>query len=147
MNNNKIIGVVGGLDLYVGLDLVKKIYDNTLAIRDQDYIDIILFSKSNITDRTEFLLGIEQKNPADEIFEVINELESVGTSIVGIPCNTTHSSQIFSSLVHKLKCVNSKVRLINMIESVGEYILDKYSNVNKIGLLSTTGTFKSSRRV
>ena len=67
----KIIGVVGGVGPFAGLDLNKKIFDNTRTIREQDHLDVYLLSSSSrISDRTEYLLdpdGVE--NPAAAVCE------------------------------------------------------------------------------
>ncbi|RPI41687.1 MAG: aspartate racemase, partial [Bacteroidetes bacterium] len=58
-----MIGIVGGMGPYAGLDLLRKIYDNTLAGSDQEHLDTILISlSSRIPDRTEYLLGKENLN-------------------------------------------------------------------------------------
>ena len=36
MDERNAIGVVGGLGPYAGLDLVKKVFDNTAASTDQE---------------------------------------------------------------------------------------------------------------
>jgi len=35
---NKMIGVVGGIGSYAGIDLIKKIYDHTRATCDQEHL-------------------------------------------------------------------------------------------------------------
>ena len=53
-----MIGIVGGIGPYAGLDLLKKVFDNTLANSDQEHLDTILLSMpSKIEDRTEYLIG------------------------------------------------------------------------------------------
>ena len=65
-NNSTMIGIVGGVGPYAGLDLMRKVFDNTLAHCDQDHVDALLFSHSSkIVDRTEYLEGREQDNPAE----------------------------------------------------------------------------------
>ena len=34
------IGVIGGVGPYAGIDLVKKVFDNTIASSDQEHIDL-----------------------------------------------------------------------------------------------------------
>ena len=48
-----MIGIVGGVGPYAGLDLLRKLLDNTLANSDQEHLDTVLLSlPSGIMDRT-----------------------------------------------------------------------------------------------
>ena len=52
------IGVLGGVGPYAGLDLMRKIFDQTEANCDQEHLSVIQYSLSeHIIDRTRFLLG------------------------------------------------------------------------------------------
>ena len=51
----KTIGVVGGVGPYAGLDLAKKIFDNTEAQHDQEHLDVLLVNSPRlINDRTAY---------------------------------------------------------------------------------------------
>ena len=144
MNNEKIIGIVGGLGPYAGLDLVKKIFDQTKAKTDQEHLPIALLSiPQQIEDRTSFILNETNVNPADAIFTIIIKLEQIGADIVGIACNTAHTPEIFDVILKKLKQANSTVRLVHMIKEVAAYIRESYPSVRDIGVLSTSGTYKT----
>ena len=59
-----MIGIVGGVGPYAGLDLMRKVFDQTLAGGDQEHVDALLFSlPSGIADRTEYLEGRVEQNP------------------------------------------------------------------------------------
>ena len=144
MCNNKIIGIVGGVGPYAGLDLCRKIFDNTKADKDQDHLCIALLSMpGNIEDRTAFLLGNSDINPAFAISKVIIKLEHMGAGIIGIPCNASHAPQIFNVILDELKKANSSVKLINLVEEVAVFIKKHYSSVNNVGVLAINGTYKS----
>ncbi len=50
-----MIGVVGGMGPYAGLDLVQKIFDHTQAKTDQGHIPVSMISiPHSIEDRTKF---------------------------------------------------------------------------------------------
>ncbi|MBT4604099.1 aspartate/glutamate racemase family protein [archaeon] len=144
MKNKNIIGIVGGVGPYAGTDLVEKIFDNTKAKTDQEHLPVALLSfPKDISDRTSFLIGENKVNPADAIFKIISKLELIGASVVGIPCNTAHSPKIIDEIKKKLKKSKSKIKLIDMIVEVADYIQINHPNIKKIGLLSTIGTYKS----
>ncbi|MGC1633093.1 MAG: amino acid racemase [Gelidibacter sp.] len=139
-----MIGIVGGVGPYAGTDLLNKIFNNTLAHTDQEHLDAILISMSStIDDRTEYLIGNIEDNPAHAIVKVLLKLEKVGATIAGIPCNTAHSDQIFEVIKSELQNANSTIQLLHMINETVDFIAAHYPKVTKIGVLSTTGTYKS----
>ena len=139
-----MIGIVGGVGPYAGLDLVRNIFDQTLARSDQEHMDVVMLSMpSSITDRTEFLLDQSGENPGLGIAGVINRLEAAGATVAGIPCNTAHADEIFSRTVNELQQAGSKIRLLNLVEEVIASIRERHPHAGNIGVLSTTGTLKS----
>ena len=139
-----MIGIVGGVGPYAGVDLLKKVYDNTIAETDQDYLDTLLLSMSSIIeDRTKYLLDKNLENPGYAIAKIITKLHLSGATVVGIPCNTAHSKEIFDLIKNELRSNEIAVSLLNMIDETAAFIAKNYSNITKVGVLSTTGTFKS----
>jgi len=129
---------------YAGLDLARKVFDNTIASRDQEHLPLVLVSApEEIEDRTLFLTGKSNRNPAESIFPIISSLEQAGATVAGIPCNTAHAPQIFDPLAAKIKEAGYRVRLLHMIKEVGQFIRESHSNLKCIGLLSTMGTFRT----
>ncbi|MFP4019333.1 MAG: aspartate/glutamate racemase family protein [Bacteroidales bacterium] len=143
MNNKEnIIGIVGGVGPYAGTLLVEKIFNETKANCDQEHLPVALLSlPSRIVDRTEYLMGNERVNPAYAVHEIIKMLEQTGASVVGIPCNTMHADEIFETLRQEMEKSGSKVRLVNMIDEVTGFIQYYYPSLEKIGILSTSGTY------
>ncbi len=139
-----MIGVLGGVGPYAGLDLVQKIFDQTEAKCDQEHLAVALLSLPNqVGDRTDFLLGKTETNPADVVFEILVKLEQLGADVVGIPCNTLHSAAIFNALLEKLRKAQSKIKLLNMIDEVVKFILGNHPNIKNVGVLCTTGAYKT----
>ena len=138
----KIIGIVGGVGPYAGLDLNTKIFDNAPAKKDQDFPNVILISFSEIIgDRTMYVLNPEKhENPAFSIAEVVATLAGAGAEYIGIPCNTAHCRPIFSKVEEIIAEKGLKVVLVNMIEETVSHILENYPRIKKVGLLSTLGT-------
>ncbi|NQT65818.1 MAG: aspartate/glutamate racemase family protein [FCB group bacterium] len=145
MSNKKIIGIVGGLGPYAGLDLARKIFDQTEAKSDPEYLSVALLSiPQEIEDRTSFLLGKVNINPAHAIHRIIRKLEKIGACVIGIPCNTAHSPRIFDVILEELKKTNSSVKLINMISEVANFIRGNYPLVRNVGVLGTIGMYKTN---
>ena len=139
----RIIGIVGGIGPYAGLDLCDKIMQETVVKSEQDHLPIALISlPDKIEDRSRFLLGQSNINPAFEVSEVIQKLYEIGATHIGIPCNTMHAPEIFNILTEQIKNKGLNVRVVNMIDEVISHIKTNFNNFSKIGILSTTGTFK-----
>ena len=144
MERSKIIGIVGGVGPYAGLDLSRKVFDQTLASRDQDHLGVILISWSDlIPDRTEFLLGREKKNPGMAIVRVIGALEAAGAEVIGIPCNTAHSPEIFRVIQQIVGKNGKRVKILHMVEEVAAFVKMQFPAIRKVGILGTNGTILS----
>ncbi len=141
----KIIGIVGGVGPYAGLDLNKKVFDNLKTNgTDQDYLNVFLLSRSSdIPDRTEYLEGKIKTNPANGIFRTILKLESIGANVVAIPCNTAHSPIIYNEVKSLLKKHGCKIKLLHIVKETHRFIEENFSKGEKIGLLGTKGTYKT----
>ncbi len=139
-----MIGIVGGTGPYAGLDLVRKVFDNTLAGSDREHLDVVLMSMpSGIPDRTEFLLGKTRDNPAYAIAEILIRLDATGSRVAGIACNTAHADRIFGVILQKLRETECRIRLLHMIDETISYLGRTHPGLSRIGVLSTTGTYES----
>ncbi len=139
-----MIGIVGGVGPYAGLDLATKICNQTLAHSDQEHLPIALLSVPHaIADRTAFLLGQTDVNPAYALAAIIRQLEAIGATVVGIPCNTAHSPHIFDVILDELAAVGSRVQLVHMIHETARFLADHPQRPRWVGVLCTTGTART----
>src|SRR5687768_16054741 len=139
-----VIGIVGGMGPQSGLALFNSILCHTNATMDQQHLSVILMSFPRyIVDRTSFLEGTLGINPAFNIVKIIRKLENAGARVIGIPCNTSHSPEIFDIILKALDKMNSKAKLVNMPFETCKFIKDNYAHVRRIGLMATNGTYKS----
>lgn len=137
----KNIGIVGGVGPYAGIDINKKILENTNADTDQKNVDVFLVSRPRrIADRTAFILGESDENPAYEVFNTIQLLEKIGADVIGIPCNTCHSPPIYDKIQELMNEHHCQVKLVHLIEEVYNYFLDHCKGVDKVGVLCSGGT-------
>ncbi len=139
-----MIGVVGGVGPFAGLDLLQKIMTQTVARRDQDHLTVVSLSQPDaIPDRTAFLVGETLLNPARPILAQLQQLERIGATVAGIPCNTAHAAAIMNVINEGLAASGSHLRLLHMIREVGRLLQREYPSAGKVGLLSTIGTARS----
>ena len=139
-----MIGIVGGMGPFAGLNLVECIHDQTNAKTDQDHLSVALLScSSQIADGTSFILGETSINPAFGIADVIEKLYNIGAKIISMACVTAFSDVIYNVLLDELHKRKIKVIMVNMLNETCLYLKDHFLHLNKIGILSTTGTYKT----
>ena len=137
----RMIGIVGGVGTFAGIDLYRKLYQHTEARTDQDHPPLALLSIPEIVlDRTQYLKGEVDENPGIAIAGIINSLADLGAEVIGIPCNTAHAPVIFGEIV---KRIPDQIKLLHMIEEVGSYLSTNHPEVRKAGILGTNGTYLS----
>ena len=138
------IGIVGGAGPHAGLDCAKKILQETIAEKDQDYLPTILVSTPEIIkDRTKFILGESLENPAYAIFDNILDLYHMGAKLIGIPCNTAHSPAIKNVFMEKIQQSDINIKVLDMIAETANFLKKECPEVKNVGILSTVGTWEA----
>ncbi len=142
---DNIIGIVGGMGPYTGLDLAAKILDqsNARTAADQPSL-MVLACPAWINDRTDYLVRQQGENPAYAILEVISRLHSVGARTIGIPCNTAHAPAIFEVIRAGCDKLSPAVTLAHMIEEVGLFLAEYHPEIRQAGILCTLGSYKTN---
>ncbi len=141
-----LIGIAGGMGPSAGIDLSSKIVDQTIASKDQEHIPQILYSDPGaIGDRTEYILGKIKENPAYNIAKILVKLESAGAVIACLACNSAHAPQIFDVVEDELAKKGSSIKLFHIIDEVGKFIKFQYPDIRKVGILGTSGTYKTKQ--
>lgn len=143
MNTEPIIGVIGGMGPHAGLDLVQKIIDQTAASTDHDHVPVALLSyPAHIPDRGDFLFGRTAVNPADAMAAIAVQLEALGATVAGIPCNTAHAPPIFDALQAALAEGGHRLRLLHMLDETARFLREHYPGLRRVGVLSTLGSYR-----
>jgi len=86
---NRIIGILGGMGPEATLDLYRHIISLTPASRDQDHIQVLIYSNPKIPDRTKAITA-GGENPLPYLREAAKLLEKGGAGIIAMPCNAAH---------------------------------------------------------
>jgi len=125
------LGVVGGM----GAHATARFYDLLIAkqtvAREQDYMDVLVYSKSSIPDRTAFILGHSEDNPLPAIKHAIQVLRNAGCGCIAVPCVTSH--YFWDALDHV-----ENVPILHMPDITAQFIQRR--GLTRVGLLATTGT-------
>lgn len=137
-----MIGIIGGVGPYAGVDLVTKILDHTRAGVDQEHLPLVLLScPQRIVDRTEYLQGNVQPNPGFALGRLAVQAAVAGARVVAIPCNTAHAPKIFEVVDASLRAHRKDVQLVHMVDEVVASILRLPTRPKTVGVISTSGTF------
>lgn len=138
------IGIAGGMGPDAGIAMSKNIVLQTIAKKDQEHLPQILYSfPESVPDRTKYIIGETNENPAYPISDIFIKMESVGVRYAAMACNSAHAPQIFNVIVSELTKHNTQIRLFHMIEEVGKFIKNYYPVCTRIGILGTTGTYRA----
>ena len=150
MKGEKVVIIGGGVGPLAGTLLHNHIIENTLTDgTDQSHLDIYHFSRSSdIPDRTIAIESDSVEEPALGMYRTFkiaaSSIEEEGKDAVGgIPCNSFHAPQIFDAFTELMKEFEPRISIINMVEVTVEEILKDYPHVQRIGIMSTTGTRKT----
>ena len=139
-----MIGIVGGMGPLAGLDLQRKIIEQTLAERDQEHLAVISLSQpAPLPDRTAYLLGETADNPAQAIADQLQRLAQAGATVAGLACNTAHAPPIFNVIRAQLETADFSLILLHMIEEVARHLQHHHPRVQGVGLLTTTGSYRT----
>jgi len=139
--SKKIVGIIGGIGPYAGLDLVDKIFKNTIAHKDIDHIPLVLVSIPElIADRTDFILKRSQVNPAEGIKKALDQLTHSGVEIAAIACNAAHSEPIFKTAQSYAQKLG--IELVSIIDATVKY-LQQLDSVKRTAVFSVMATYHS----
>lgn len=129
----KSLGVIGGLGPMASAYFLERLIDMTDAKTDQEHLDVILFDRPGVPDRTAYLLG-KGESPLPRMQETARTLESLGASCIAVPCVTSHA--LYGELAAAVG-----ISVLHMVEETAAYL--KGAGIRKAGILATDGTIRT----
>ncbi len=129
------IGIIGGVGPAATVDFIDKIIRNTEAQKDQEHIKMVMEHNPQIPDRTANLIG-DGVDPTIPLYATCKRLERDDADLIAIPCNTAHA---YVERIQK----HLDIPIVNMLFETVLYIGKHYPDIDKVGLLATTGTVQS----
>ena len=92
MHQEGILGVLGGMGPQATNTFYQYIIDRTDAHSDQEHLSVLIFSDSDMPDRTGAILGSETDRAAvsQRLLDDARLLEAAGCTVLAVPCNTAH---------------------------------------------------------
>ncbi len=128
------LGVIGGLGPMATALFMRMVIEMTDARTDQQHIEMIIYNCPQIPDRTRYILGESEENPAPKLLEIGRELERQGVALIAIPCIT--SGYFLPELTGKIR-----PRIIDIVEETCRYLMQR--GIRRAGLMATSGTVES----
>lgn len=136
MDNEHIIGVLGGMGPEATASFFYKLIHATKVNKDQDHYRVVIDSNPKIPDRTKAIFK-EGESPVPYMIETAKNVERSGASVLVSPCVTSY---------YFMKDVQKEVNIpiINIFSVLADYLEKELPEVEKIGILCTSGTRKTA---
>jgi len=128
-----LLGVIGGMGTQATACFYDKLHKLQNVTKEQDYLDVLLYSKPSVPDRTAFIVGQSDENPLDSLINAAGVLESAGVSCIAIPCITSH-------YFYEKLAVAVDTPILNLLDETAAFVAER--NVRRICLLATDGTVR-----
>jgi len=138
-----VIGIIGGVGAYAGLDLNRKIFEFSHARTDQAYPEVYLLTVPSVPDRSRYLLYHDVVHPGKVLIEVVDKLCTIGVDVFAVPCNTAHSPEIIDMVATYCQDKEHHIRFVHMIKETAAVITNTIVGIQRVGLLATLGTYFS----
>lgn len=127
----KSLGIIGGLGPMATAYLLQLIIEMTDAKTDQEHLDVIVFNRPQVPDRTAYILDSSLPSPLVSMSETAKTLEALGVSYLCAPCVTSH-------YFYEELAAGVSIPLIHMVKETAAQLHNE--GKRKTGILATTGT-------
>ena len=130
------LGVLGGMGPQATNTFYQFVIDRTEAACDQDHVNALILSDSQMPDRTGAILGSEREREAvfQRLLDDARLLERAGCTVIAVPCNTSH---FFLDRVQE----RVGVPILHMIRETARLLAAQ--GLKRPGILATDGTIQS----
>lgn len=131
-----LVGVIGGVGPLATAYFLGKVVRLTVAERDQDHLDMIVFDHAAIPDRTAYIMGTSAEDPGPVMADDARRLEDFGAQFLVVPCNTAHNftDEVVAAV---------RIPVVSIIEETVGEAQARVPGLSAVGLLATTGTAAS----
>lgn len=133
-DDTKRLGVIGGLGPIATAYFYELLIKMADARTDQEHIEVLIYSKPSIPDRTDYILGRSSDNPLQSMIDIGRTLVSMGTDYIAIPCITAH-------YFHDALLEGINIPIIHIIKETAQYL--KSEGIWNVGIMATEGTVYS----
>lgn len=133
---NSRLGVLGGMGPQATNTFYQFIIDRTDARTDQEHVNALILSDSQMPDRTGAILGDEGAREAvfQRLLADARLLEGAGCTVLAVPCNTSH---FFLDRVQE----HIGIPILHMIRETARLLAGQ--GKTRPGILATDGTIRT----
>ena len=129
------LGIIGGMGPEATQVMYRELIEFTDARRDQDHLDVLIYSHASMPDRTAAIESGDTAEVRALLAADARKLRQAGADVLAIPCNTSHC---FISDVENAV----DIPVVNMVEEAAAHIARK-PDIKKVGILATDGTLRT----
>ena len=134
MENKTTLGVIGGLGPIATAHFMELVIRMTEASTDQEHLDMIIYNRPSIPDRTGYILDPTRPSPLPEMIRVGNALARQGAKLIAIPCMTAH-------YFHRDLTRYIEAPIVHAIHECAAHL--KKHGIATVGIMATDGTIRS----
>lgn len=130
----KTLGVIGGLGPMATAYFMQLVTQMSDARTDQEHIEMLVYSRPSVPDRTAYILGKSPDSPLPYMQEMGRALKRMGAQVIAIPCITAHYFQEELQEAAGLPVIHTIRETAACLRGAG---------VKAAGILATDGTVES----
>jgi len=133
-NPKRFLGVVGGMGMQA-TDYFCRLITNMQSVQtEQEYLDMLVYYKPSIPDRTAYIADKNYENPLYSLKQAVQTLENAGATCLVMPCVTAH-------YFYKELMESTSIPFFNIIKETADLTASK--GYGRVGLLATPGTINA----
>ena len=125
------LGVLGGMGPQATNTFYQFIIDRTDAQTDQEHVNALILSDSQMPDRTAAILS-GGEDPVPEMSSALRHLEACGADCIIMPCNTAHY------FLPRLQAM-TEIPFLSILTAAAEACKAQFPG-KTVGILATRGT-------
>ena len=129
------LGILGCMGPQATQIFYQRILDMTDAAKDQEHVPTLIFSDTQMPDRTAAILGGDAEGCYRRLLSGARLLERGGCTVLGIPCNTSHY------FADRLQSDLKTLKLVHMVRETAAVMAE--SGCRRVGILATDGTVRT----
>ena len=134
VTERKKLGVIGGLGPMATAYFMELLTRMSDAATDQEHMEILVYSKPSIPDRTQYILGESGMSPLPDMLSAGESLRAMGADLIALPCVTAH--YFHAELERELG-----LPVINAPAETAAYLAGERKAC--VGIMATDGTIRS----
>ena len=131
MDNEKVVGIIGGMGPEATVDMIAQVIRATPARDDIDHIRMLVDNNPKIPSRIKAVIEGTGESPAPCMGEMARNLVAWGDDFLVIPCNTAY-------YYYDAVQAAVDVPVLNMIDLTVDAIITENPTVRYPGLLAST---------